>query len=179
MAKFCGGINLNLKTLKIINGVICDVGATSVDVSKAVSTCGQLWDGALFTNHTMPNGSKLITLHNSEGNEVGEPVPIHGNCGVGLDGRFFHVIDGEVSLQDGFVLTVVTTPDTASVKVVDTDNTEIAPIAGGNGKTFLLAGIGDSYGINVEKEGYTGKHITIVNNKDQTVTVELVENPQT
>ena len=29
--------------------------------------------------------------------------------------------------------------DTASVKVVDTDNAEVAPISGGNGKTFLLA----------------------------------------
>lgn len=42
MAKFCGGINLNLETLKIISGAICDIGATSVDVSKAVSGCGQL-----------------------------------------------------------------------------------------------------------------------------------------
>lgn len=179
MAKYCGGIAIDKKTMKIINGVICDVGATSVDISKAVSTCGQLWDGALFAKHTIPNSSKLITLHNSEGDEVGEPVPIHGNCGVGLDGRFFHIVDGKVSLQDGFVLTVVTDPDTASVKVVDADNAEISPIAGGNGKTFLLAGIGDSYGINVEKDGYTGKHVTIVNNKDQTVTVELVETPQT
>lgn len=173
MAKFCGGIAIDKTTMKIINGVICDVGATSVDVSKAVSTCGQLWDGALFTKHTMPNGSKLITLHNSEGDEVGEPVPIKGNCGVGLDGRFFRVSDGKVSLQDGFVLTMVTTPDDASVKVVDADNAEIAPITGGNGKTFLLSGIGDSYGVNVERDGYTGKHITIVNSKDQTVTITL------
>lgn len=173
MAKFCGGIAIDKTTMKIINGIICDIGATSVDVGKAVSTCGQLWDGTLFTKHTMPNGSKLITLHNSEGDEVGEPVPIHGNCGVGLDGRFFKVSNGKVSLQDGFVLTVVTTPDDASVKVVDADNAEIAPIAGGNGKTFLLSGIGDSYGVNVEKDGYTGKHITIVNSKDQTVTITL------
>ena len=128
-------------------------------------TNGQLCDGALFTKYIMPNGSKLITLHNSDSDEVGEPVPVHGNCGVGLDGRFFHIIDGEVSLQDGFVLTVVTYPDTASVKVVDADNVEIAPIAGGSGKTFLLSGIGDSYGVNGKKEGHTGKHITIVNNK--------------
>ena len=33
----------------------------------------------------------------------------------------------------------VTDPDTASVKVVDTDNAEIAPISGCNGKTFQLA----------------------------------------
>ena len=61
--------------MKIVNGVICDMGATSVDIGKAVSTCVQLWDGALFTKYIMPNGSKLITLHNSDGDEVGEPVP--------------------------------------------------------------------------------------------------------
>ena len=71
----------------------------------------------------------------------------------------------------------MTDPVTASVKVVDSDNVEIQPIEE-NGKTFLLSGIGDSYGVNVEKDGYTGKHITIVNNKDQTVNIELVENPQ-
>ena len=49
-----------------------------------------------------------------------------------------------------------------------------------DGKTnvFLLSGIGDQYGVNVEKEGYTGKHLTITNDKDQTLNVELVENPQ-
>lgn len=49
-----------------------------------------------------------------------------------------------------------------------------------DGKTnvFLLSDIGDQYGVNVEKEGYTGKHLTITNDKDQTLTVELVENPQ-
>lgn len=40
MANFCGGIKLNDKTLKLIDGVICDIGATAVDKSKAVSTCG-------------------------------------------------------------------------------------------------------------------------------------------
>ena len=49
MANFCGGIKLDENTLKIINGVICDANASTVDRSKAVSTCGQLWDGALFT----------------------------------------------------------------------------------------------------------------------------------
>lgn len=176
MAKFCGGINLGTG-LKVVDGIICDSASTTVDKTKAVTTCGQPWDGSLFTKVTQ-NGKQIITLHNSEGEAVGEVVPVHGNCGVGLDGRFFKVVDGAVILQDGFVLTVITNPDTASVKVVDADNEEVAPIAGGNGNTFLLAGIGDSYGINVEKEGYTGKHITIVNSKDQTVTVELVENPQ-
>lgn len=171
MAKFCGGIKLD-DTFKIINGIICDANATSVDEAKAVSTCGQLWDGALFTKR-----GHVVTLHNSEGDEVGNVVPISGNCGVGLDGRFFKLNNGVVSLQDGFILTVDATPDTASIKVVDADSVEVAPVAGKT-NVFLLSGIGDQYGVNVEKEGYTGKHLTITNDKDQTLNVELVENPQ-
>lgn len=175
MDKYCGGIALG-EGLKLLSGVICDTNAKTVDVSKAITTCGQLWDGNLFAI-TIVNGRKIVTLHTVDGEEVGEPIVAKGNCGVGLDGRFFKVTDGVVSLQDGFMLTVITDPETASVKVVDSDNVEIQPIEE-NGKTFLLSGIGDSYGVNVEKDGYTGKHITIVNSKDQTVTVELVENPQ-
>ena len=93
MAKFCGGIKLDPKIFKIIDGVICLASKSSVDVPKAVSACGQCWDGALFTV-----SNKVITLHNSEGEEVGTPVPIKGNCGVGLDGRFFKVNKGVVSL---------------------------------------------------------------------------------
>ena len=101
MAKYCGGIKLSSESLKIIKGVICDVNASTVDVSKAVSTCGQLWDGNLFTVAKVGD-SKIITLHNSEGEEIGEPVFAKGNCGgVGLDGRFFKVSKGIVSLQDG------------------------------------------------------------------------------
>lgn len=175
MAKYCGGIALG-EGLKLLNGVICDTNAQTVDVSKAVSHCGQLWDGALF-KAIIVNGYKIITLHSVDGEEVGEPIVVKGNCGVGLDGRFFKLTNRKVNLQDGFVLTVVTDPETASVKVVDADNVEIQPIVE-NGKTFLLSGLGDSYGVNVEKEGYTGKHLTIVNNKDQVLNVELVEIPQ-
>lgn len=60
---------------------------------------------------------------------------------------------------------------TKSVKV------EVEPVAGKT-NVFLLSGIGDQYGVNVEKEGYTGKHLTITNDKDQALNVELVENPQ-
>lgn len=176
MAKFCGGIHLDKNTLKTINGVICDIDATTVKADKAVSTCGQLWDGDLFTIAKVGD-SKVVTLHNSEGNGVGEAVITKGNCGVGLDGRFFKLNKGVVSLQDGFLLTVNATPDTASIKVVDADSVEVAPIAGKT-NVFLLSGIGDQYGVNVEKEGYTGKHLTITNDKDQTLNVELVETPQ-
>ena len=98
MANFCGGIRLDSTTLKIIDGVICDANATTVDRSKAVSTCGQLWDGALFTVVKV-GGASYITLHGSEGEEIGAPIMGRGNCGVGLDGRFFKVVNGAVTLQ--------------------------------------------------------------------------------
>lgn len=166
MAKFCGGIKLD-NTFKVIKGIICDANATTVDATKAVSTCGQRWDGALFTV-----SDKVITLHNSEGEEVGTPVSIRGNCGVGLDGRFFKVSKGVVSLQDGFVLTVNATPSDATIKVTDVDSAEVAPIAGTT-NTFLLSGLGDSYTLTVSKTGYTTKTQAIMNNGDQTVEVKL------
>lgn len=92
---YCGGIKLGT-SLKLIDGVICDADASTVDKSKAISTCGQLWDGALFA---IASG-RIITLHNSEGEEVGAPVIIRGNCGVGIDGRFFKIVNGAVELQD-------------------------------------------------------------------------------
>lgn len=166
MAKFCGGIKLD-KTFKVIKGIICDANASSVDATKAVSTCGQRWDGALFTV-----SDKVITLHNSEGEEVGTPVPIKGNCGVGLDGRFFKLSKGVVSLQDGFVLTVNATPADATIKVADVDSAEVVPIAGTT-NTFLLSGLGDSYTLTVSKTGFTTKTQAIVNNGDQTVEITL------
>ena len=97
MAKFCGGIRLDSDTLKVLKGVICDAGAVSVDVANAVSTCGQLWDGASFKTVKV-DGVSVITLRNSEGNEAGTPTLIKSNWGVGLDGRFFKITDGVVSL---------------------------------------------------------------------------------
>ena len=97
MANYCGGIRLNLDTLKVLKGVICAAGAASVDVANAVSTCGQLWDGASFKTVKV-DGVSVITLRNSEGNEAGTPTLVKGNCGVGLDGRFFKITDGVVSL---------------------------------------------------------------------------------
>ena len=171
MAKYCGGIKLSSESLKIIKGIICDVNASTVDVSKAISTCGQLWDGNLFTVAKVGD-SKIITLHNSEGEEIGEPVFVKGNCGVGLDGRFFKVSKGIVSLQDGFVLTVNATPADATIKVTDVESAEVTPVAGTT-NTFLLSGFGDSYTLTVSKTGYTTKTQTVVNNGDQTVEVTL------
>lgn len=175
MAKFCGGIQLG-EGLKVINGIICDSAATTVDKSKAVTGCGQLWDGTLFTKVSV-GGVPVITLHNSEGEEVGAPIKAHGNCGIGLDGRFFKLVDGQVNLQDGFLLTVVAIPDTATITVMDADSAEVNPVEG-NANVFLLSGIGDKYSVTVQKDGYTGKSQTITNDKDQTITIELEEEPQ-
>lgn len=175
MAKFCGGIALG-EGLKVINGIICDSAATTVDKSKAVTGCGQLWDGALFTKVSV-GGVPVITLHNSEGEEVGAPIKAHGNCGVGLDGRFFKIVDGKVNLQDGFLLTVVAIPDTATITVMDADSGEVEPVEG-NANVFLLSGIGDKYSVTVQKDGCTGKSKTITNDSDQTITIELEEEPQ-
>lgn len=168
MSNYCGGIKLG-KSLKVINGVICDADATSVDKSKAVSTCGQLWDGALFAV-----SGKYITLHNSEGEDVGTVTPSKGNCGVGLDGRFFKVVKGAVELQDGFVLTVDVTPQDAIITVTDSNSEVIDPIAGQT-KQFLLKDIGDTYTVTVTKTGYTTTAKTIKNTGDQTITVVLQE----
>lgn len=171
MARYCGGIKHDA-TLKIINGVLCDAGATSVDVSKAVTTCGQLWDGSLFTK-VVQNGKQIITLHDSEGEAVGEAVPVNGNCGVGLDGRFFKVVDGVVSLQNGFLLTVNVTPADATIAVADAEGANVAPVSGKT-NVFLLGGIGDQYTVTVSKDGYTTQTQTVSNNSDQTITIELV-----
>ena len=172
MANWCGGIKLNKNTLKIIDGVICDANAATVDRSKAVSTCGQLWDGALFTVVKV-GGAGYITLHGSEGEEIGAPIMGRGNCGVGLDGRFFKIVNGAVTLQNGFVLTVNATPSDATIAVKDTDSKPVTPIAGTTNK-FLLSGLGDSYTVTVSKTGYTAQTKTITNDKGQTIIVTLV-----
>ena len=166
MAKYCGGIKID-ETMKIINGVICDANASAVDVSKAVSVCGQLWDSNLFAV-----SDKVITLHGSEGEDIGAPTKIKGNCGIGLDGRFFKLSKGVASLQNGFVLTVNVTPTDATIKVTDAGSIVIAPITDTT-NTFLLSGLGDTYTVEVSKTGYTTKTQTITNNGDQTITITL------
>ena len=91
MSNFCGGIRLDGVTLKVINGVICEATADSVNVDDAVSTCGQLWDGASFKVERVDECPVITLLSASSAVEK-----TLGNCGVGLDGRFFHVEDGKV-----------------------------------------------------------------------------------
>lgn len=173
MANWCGGIRLDKNTLKIIDGVICDANATTVDKSKAVSTCGQLWDGALFTVVKV-GGAGYITLHGSEGEEIGAPIIGRGNCGVGLDGRFFKVVKGVVTLQEGFLLTVDVTPKDALITVTDVEGTEVDPVSG-NAKQFLLSGIGDTYTVTATKTGYTTEAKQVKNTGDQTFKIVMQE----
>lgn len=173
MANFCGGIRLDKNSLKVINGVICDANATTVDRSKAVSTCGQLWDGALFTVVKV-GGAGYITLHGSEGEEIGAPIMGRGNCGVGLDGRFFKIVNGTVTLQEGFLLTVDVTPKDAIITVTDVDDEVVDPVSG-NAKQFLLSGIGDTYTVTATKAGYTTEVKQVKNTGDQTFTIVMKE----
>lgn len=173
MANFCGGIRLDKNSLKVINGVICDANATTVDRSKAVSTCGQLWDGSLFTVVKV-GGAGYITLYGSEGEEIGAPIMGRGNCGVGLDGRFFKIVNGTVTLQEGFLLTVDVTPKDAIITVTDVDDEVVDPVSG-NAKQFLLSGIGDTYTVTATKAGYTTEVKQVKNTGDQTFTIVMKE----
>ena len=94
MSNFGGGIRLDGVTLKVINGVIGEATADSVNVDDAVSTCGQFWDGASFKVERV-DGCPVITLH-SASSAVEKTL---GNCGVCLDGRFFSIEDGKVVLN--------------------------------------------------------------------------------
>lgn len=87
MANFCGGIKLS-NDLKVVSGVICMSTANTVDADKAVSVCGQLWDGSTFAV-----SGRYITASNAESGDI---EPIRGNCGIGLDGRYFTLTDGVV-----------------------------------------------------------------------------------
>ena len=171
MPNFCGGIRLDGVTLKVINGVICEATADSVNMDDAVSTCGQLWDGALFTVVKV-GGASYITLHGSEGEEIGAPVMGRGNCGVGLDGRFFKIVNGAVTLQKGFLLTVDVTPNDAIITVTDTDGETVDPVSG-NAKQFLLKGIGNTYTVTATKTGYTTEAKQVKNTGDQTFTIVM------
>ncbi len=167
MANFCGGIRLDSTTLKIIDGVICDANAASVDRSKAVSTCGQLWDGALFKVERV-NGCQVITVL-SASSAVEKTL---GNCGVGLDGRFFKIVNGAVTLQEGFLLTVDVTPNDAIITVTDASGETVEPVSG-NAKQFLLSGIGDTYTVTATKTGYTTEAKQVKNTGDQTFTIVM------
>ena len=82
-------------------------------------------------------------------------------------------MNGAVTLQNGFVLTVNATPSDATIAVKNADSTPVTPITGTTNQ-FLLSGLGDSYTVTVSKTGYTAQTKTITNDKDQTIIVTLV-----
>ena len=94
MPNFCGGIRLDGVTLKVINGVICDATADSVNVDDAVSTCGQLWDGASFKVERV-DGCPVITLLSASG--IVEKIL--GNCGVNVVCTFTSAFSGKAYLN--------------------------------------------------------------------------------
>ena len=89
MPNFCGGLKLNSANFKVVDGVICSLDTQNVDLANTISVCGQLWDGSSFKAIHV-NGRPVITV--SDATEIPETV-IRSNCGIGLDGRYFQVLD--------------------------------------------------------------------------------------
>lgn len=176
MAKYCGGINLNPLEFKVIDGIITLEDETVVSANTAFSTCGQSWDGEYFKKISV-NSRPCVTIATEDGHELlNDPFVIHGNCGIGLDGRIFQCKNNEVSFVDGYTLTVIAEPANANISVHDGDNL-VDPIVP-NGNQFFLNKVGSNYSVTVQKTGCTGKSQTIENMGNQTITVELTEEPQ-
>ena len=53
MAKFCRGFKFN-SSLKLVKGILylAETEEANVDPSKAVTGCGQMWDGDSFNSGT-------------------------------------------------------------------------------------------------------------------------------
>ena len=169
MAKFCGGFKYDTTSLKLINGILCLADAQNVDPSKAVTGCGQMWDGEAFKIVKVDGYRPCVTLKDN-GHDV---KFVAGNCGVGLDADFFSKNgDGKMVATNGYVLTVNTTPANAAIVVMSDDGVAIQPREGGE---YVLPNLDGKYSVTVSKEGYTGKSRTITNNKSQTVNVNLDE----
>lgn len=169
MAKFCGGLKFD-DSLKIIKGVLCLAEAQDVDVSKAVTGCGQLWDGDAFKIVKVDGYRPCVTLKNN-GHDV---KLIAGNCGVGLDETFFTRTNNVVSVANGYVLTVTLNPINAMVTILDEKGMQINPMATGEGfAKFCLPNLDAKYSVTVEADGFIGKSQTIDNNGSQEIAVEL------
>ena len=79
------------------------------------------------------------------------------------------VVNGAVTLQNGFLLTVDVTPNDAIITVTDAGGETVEPVSG-NAKQFLLSGIGDTYTVTATKTGYTTEAKQVKNTGDQTFT---------
>lgn len=172
MAKFCGGFKFD-ESLKIIDGVLCTKETQNIDPKKIVTGCGQMWDGNSFKVVKVDGYRPCITLVGNA-HDVKNIQLIAGNCGVGLDANFFTKTDNVVSLTNGYILTVIFSPENASVKVLDKNSTEIDPIATGEKYVkYCLSMLDEKYSVTVEADGFTGKSQTIMNDKSQGVNVAL------
>lgn len=169
MAKFCGGLKFD-NSLKIIKGVLCLADAQDVDVSKAVTGCGQLWDGDTFKIVKVDGYRPCVTLKNN-GHDV---KLVAGNCGVGLDANFFKKVNGgkDIDVTNGYELTVIATPEDATITVIGEDGNSVSPK---DGNVFVLPNLDGNYSVTVTLEGHTGKTRTIKNDKSQTIEVDLDE----
>lgn len=169
MANFCGGFKCASDVIQIIDGVVCSADASTVDKSKAVSTCGQLWDGELFAV-TNIGGSKCITVRGSVGEEFDKPIMMRGPCGIGLDERFFMSRKNLLAVLPGFMLTVNVLPKDATITVTDANGNEVDTI-GTN--LYLLNGFGDTYTVTATKAGYTTETKQVKNTGKQTITIVM------
>ena len=167
MAKFCGGIKLDPKFFEIIDGVICAKGH-GVDPTNTISACGQLWDGRFFA---LRDG--VITFANLFFQHP--PVPIKGNCGIGLDGCYFKLSNGVVTIiGESALLDVNVTPSDATIKVIDVNGDKRSPIAGTT-NIFILTE-GSTYEVVVSKTGYITKNEYVrldAEHLEQTIEVTL------
>lgn len=170
MAKFCGGFKFD-SSLKLVKGILClaETDEVDVDPSKAVTGCGQMWDGDSFKIVKVDGYRPCVTLKDN-GHDV---EFVAGNCGVGLDANFFRKDNkGEMVATNGYVLTVITTPEDANVTVIGEDGKQVQAQEDG---TFVLPKLDGNYSVTVALEGHTGKTRTIKNDKSQTITVDLDE----
>lgn len=166
MAKFCGGFKFD-SSLKLIDGILCLADTQAVDPTKAVTGCGQMWDGESFKVVKVDGYRPCITLKNN----IHKVKMIAGNCGVGLDADFFDSNgDDEMVVTDGYVLTVETTPENANVSVIGEDGNAVTARTDG---TFVLPDLDGNYSVTVTLTGHTGKTRTIKNDKSQTISVDL------
>lgn len=171
MANFCGGFKFQSDFMYIIDGVVCNADASTVDKSKAVSACGQLWDGEFFAV-TNIGGSKCITLRGSVGEEFDKPIMMRGPCGIGLDGRFFGIVrrNNRLGLFPGFLLTVNVLPEDATITVTDVNGNEVDPIGTNQ---YMLSDFGDTYTVTCVKAGFTTETKQIKNTGKQTVDIVM------
>lgn len=171
MAKFCGGFKFD-SSLKLIDGILCLAESVTVDPSKAVTGCGQMWDGDEFKIVKVDGHRPCVTLKRN-GNDV---KFIAGNCGVGLDSTFFTKIGNVVRVADGYTLRVEYTPVEATVTVLDEESNVVDPRETGEGyNVYTLKNLEGKYSVTVEEDGYTGKSQTIDNDGNQVVKVDLEE----